>query len=524
MAENAFSGDSGMLGKLPPHNIDAEKSVLGGVLVKPMAFDEMATVLTGDDFFLPAHREIFISMMELDKKRQPIDVVSLGDELKNRGLLPRLEGGSGYLLTLANSVPTAENIGHYVRMVKEKATLRRLIGACAEIQSRAYGEFGNYEEFLDEAETQIFKVAQQNRRESFQPVGELMGEVVNELQTRSMERRQITGVPTGFTKMDEITAGLQPENLIIVAARPGVGKTTWAINVATHAALEHNIPVLIFSLEMSKVELMERMLAGEARIDSSRLRRGMIEYGDWKSHIYPAADRLSKAPILIDDSAAPNILELRAKARRFRGNLKYFPTTQGRPPLGLLVIDYLQLARGLGGKREDSLRARNRRYLARAEGLGQRPAHPGHRGFAAEPRFGKTRGQATPAFRLARVRRHRAGRRHDSLHPPRGDVRDRGGRSGARPSSSSARTVTAPPTPFPCPSCASSRNSRTTPGKRSRIISDDAAAGSYDRSKGRGTRCQPQAFPFARAPRRPLSHRARSGLRIHGRGVPGARR
>jgi replicative DNA helicase len=354
MAEDAFSGDSGMLGKLPPHNIDAEKSVLGGVLVKPMAFDEMATVLTGDDFFLPAHREIFISMMELDKRRQPIDVVSLGDDLKNRGILPRLEGGSGYLLTLANSVPTAENIGHYVRMVKEKATLRRLIGACAEIQSRAYGEFGNYEEFLDEAETQIFKVAQQNRRESFQPVGELMGEVVNELQTRSMERRQITGVPTGFTKMDEITAGLQPENLIIVAARPGVGKTTWAINVATHAALEHNIPVLIFSLEMSKVELMERMLAGEARIDSSRLRRGMIEYGDWKSHIYPAADRLSKAPILIDDSAAPNILELRAKARRFRGNLKYFPATQGRPPLGLLVIDYLQLARGLGGKREDS--------------------------------------------------------------------------------------------------------------------------------------------------------------------------
>ncbi len=343
------------MGKLSPHNLDAERSVLGGVLVKPMAFDEMATVLTADDFFLPAHREIYVSMMELDKKRQPIDVVSLGDELKNRGFLPRLEGGAGYLLTLANSVPTAENIGHYVRLVKEKATLRRLIGACAEIQSRAYGEFGNYEEFLDEAETQIFKVAQQNRRESFQPVGDLLGEVVNELQTRSMERRQITGVPTGFNRLDEITAGLQPENLIIVAARPGVGKTTWAINVATHAALEHNIPVLIFSLEMSKFELMERMLAGEARIDSSRLRRGMIEYGDWKSHIYPAADRLTKAPILIDDSAAPNILELRAKARRFRGNPKYFPAQQGnRPPLGLMVIDYLQLARGLGGKREDS--------------------------------------------------------------------------------------------------------------------------------------------------------------------------
>jgi replicative DNA helicase len=353
--ESSGLADSNTSGRLPPHNLEAERSALGGVLVKPLAFDEMATVLTADDFFLPAHREIFLAMMELDQRRQPIDVVSLGDELKSRGALPRLEGGQSYLITLANSVPTAENISHYVRLVKEKATLRRLIAACAEIQSRAYGEFGSYEEFLDDAETQIFKVAQQNRRESFQPVGELLGDVVNELQTRSMERRQITGVPTGFTKLDEISAGLQPENLIVVAARPGVGKTSWAINVATHAALDHGIPVLIFSLEMSKFELMERMLAGEARIDSSRMRRGMIEYGDWKSHIYPAADRLTKAPILIDDSAAPNILELRAKARRFRGNPKYFPpSSDGRTPLGLMVVDYLQLARGLGGRREES--------------------------------------------------------------------------------------------------------------------------------------------------------------------------
>ena len=355
MADFLALADGGPSGRLPPHNLEAERSALGGVLVKPLAFDEMATVLTADDFFLPAHREIFAAMMELDQRRQPIDVVSLGDELKSRGALPRLEGGPSYLITLANSVPTAENISHYVRLVKEKATLRRLIAACAEIQSRAYGEFGSYEEFLDDAETQIFKVAQQNRRESFQPVGELLGDVVNELQTRSMERRQITGVPTGFTRLDEITAGFQPENLIVVAARPGVGKTSWAINVATHAALNHGIPVLIFSLEMSKFELMERMLAGEARIDSSRMRRGMIEYGDWKSHIYPAADRLTKAPILIDDSAAPNILELRAKARRFRGNPKYFAQGgEGRTPLGLMVVDYLQLARGLGGRREES--------------------------------------------------------------------------------------------------------------------------------------------------------------------------
>jgi replicative DNA helicase len=342
-------------GRLPPHNLDAEKSALGGVLIKPTAFDEVATSLTADDFILPGHREIFSAMLDLDKRRAPIDVISLGDELKTKGVLPRLEGGQSYLLTLANSVPTAENIAHYVRIVKEKSTLRRLIAACAEIQSRAYGEFGDYEQFLDEAETQIFKVAQQDRRSSYSPVSELMGDVVEELQTRSMERRQITGVPTGFNKLDEITAGLQPENLIVVAARPGVGKTSWAMNVATNAALHHNVPVLVFSLEMSKFELMERMLAGEARIDSSRMRKGIIEYGDWKSSIYPAADRLTKAPILIDDSAAPNILELRAKARRFRGDPRYFPNrNDGRPPLGLMVIDYLQLARGLGGKKDES--------------------------------------------------------------------------------------------------------------------------------------------------------------------------
>jgi replicative DNA helicase len=347
-------------GRLPPNNLEAERSVLGGVLIKPTAFDEMATVLVADDFFLPAHREIFDAMLAIEKRRQPIDPISLGDELKVRGSLPRLEGGEGYLMSLAASVPTAENIAHYVRLVKEKATLRRLIAACAEVQSRAYGEFGNYEDFLDEAETAIFKVAQQNRRESFQPVGEMMSDVLEGIEARARDGKEITGVPTGFKRFDAMTAGLQPENLVVVAARPGVGKTSWAVNVAVNAALHHQIPVLIFSLEMSKYELMERMLAGEARIDSSRMRRGMIEYTDWKNRIYPAGGRLAAAPILIDDSAAPSILELRAKARRFRGDPKYFPPPQkgadGREQKrhGLIVVDYLQLARGMGGRREDS--------------------------------------------------------------------------------------------------------------------------------------------------------------------------
>jgi replicative DNA helicase len=341
-------------GRQPPHNLEAERSALGGVLVKPSAFDEMATTLTSDDFLLPSHREIFEAMLALDKRRQPIDVISLGDELKNRGSLGRLENGQAYLIELANTVPSAENIAHYARLVQEKSTLRRMIAACAEIQSRAYGEFGDYEQFLDESESMIFKVAQKNRRENARPIGEIMSEVLETIDARARESRSVTGVPTGFTKLDEITAGLQPENLIIVAARPGVGKTSWAMNVATHAALEHKIPVLIFSLEMSKNELIERILAGEARIDSNRMRRGMIEYSEWKNKIYPAGNRISQAPILIDDSPGVNILELRAKSRRFRSDPRFFPPSGGDKQLGLVVIDYLQLAHGLGGRKDDS--------------------------------------------------------------------------------------------------------------------------------------------------------------------------
>ena len=351
-----FAGSGGVSGRAPPQNLDAERSALGGVLVKPSASDELLTGLQADDFFLPAHREIFEAMMALDKRRAPLDIISLADELKTRGTLPRLEGGESYLVTLAQGVPTAENIEHYIRLVKEKATLRRLIGACAEIQSRAYGEFGVYEEFLDEAENAVFKVAQQTRKETFSSVGEMMGDVLESIEERARERKEITGLPTGFNKFDHMTAGLQPENLIIVAARPGVGKTSWAVNVAMNCALLHKMPVLIFSLEMSKYELMERMLAGEARIDSARLKRGQIEYSDWKNRIYPAGNRLAQAPILIDDSGAPTILDIRAKARRFRSDMRYFTKAPdaGERQLGLIVVDYLQLARGASGKKDES--------------------------------------------------------------------------------------------------------------------------------------------------------------------------
>lgn len=349
-------------GRELPRSDDAERAALGSVFIKPAAFDEVGTTLESDDFFLPNHRIIFEAMIALEARRQAIDIISVADELKNRSLLSRLEGGETYLLTLANAVPTAENAHHYARIVKEKSTLRRLIAACAEVQSTAYGDLGEFDTFLDEAENKIFKVAQQNRRGTYSSTGDLMEEVLHNLEVRTSERKAVTGVPTGFHKLDELTAGLQRENLIIVAARPGGGKTSWAVNVAMHAALHEKIPVLIFSLEMSKFELMERMLAGEARIDSSKIKRGFLEYADWKNKIHPASGRLAAAPILIDDSSAISIMEIRAKARRFRSDPKYFPPnlpaeTDGHPPpppLGLIVVDYLQLASGGKSRKDDN--------------------------------------------------------------------------------------------------------------------------------------------------------------------------
>jgi replicative DNA helicase len=347
-------------GRELPSSDDAEKAALGCVFIKPTTFDEVGTTLASDDFYQPNHRLIFEAMLALEERRQAIDIISVADELKNRSLLSRLEGGEAYLLTLANSVPTAENAPHYARIVKEKSTLRRLIAACAEVQSSAYGDLGEFDTFLDEAENKIFKVAQQNRRGTYSTTGDLMEEVLHNLEVRTSERKAVTGVPTGFKKLDELTAGLQRENLIIVAARPGGGKTSWAVNVAMHAALHEKIPVLIFSLEMSKFELMERMLAGEARIDSSKIKRGFLEYSDWKNKIHPASGRLAAAPIFIDDSSAISIMEIRAKARRFRSDPKYFPPPSEadgpnpRPPLGLIVVDYLQLASGGRSRKDDN--------------------------------------------------------------------------------------------------------------------------------------------------------------------------
>ena len=361
--------------------------VLGAVFIKPAAFDEVATNLQVDDFFLPAHREIFESMLAIDKRRQAIDVIAVADELRTHGMLARLDGGEAYLRRWPTRVPTAENVLHYARLVREKATLRRLIAACAEVQStrlrrlrrvRDLPRRGRDQDLQGRAAEPARDLLRDRRPDgggAAQPGGA-------HRRTARRDRRARPASPS-WTRC---TAGLQRENLIIVAARPGGGKTSWAVNVAMNAALHHKIPVLLFSLEMSKYELMERMLAGEARIDSSRIKRGFLEYADWKNKIHPASGRLAAAPILIDDSSAISIMEIRAKARRFRGDPRYFPPPAD-PPMAAAAAS----AAGADRRRLLAARARqrrpprreppagDRRDLARAQGAGQGSEGADHR-------------------------------------------------------------------------------------------------------------------------------------------------
>jgi len=345
-----------MTSRTPPASVEAERAVFGSALVRPTCVADILAELVTDDFFLPAHREIFDAVVAITRRGAPVDPLVLVEELRARGGLPKLENGQDYVMRLAGEVPTAENVGHYIRLVRERADLRRLITTTAEIQSRAYGEFGEYDQFIEEAEAAVFKVAQRRRVASASTTGALMGGLIHSIEHRHRDQRAITGVPTGLGHFDRLTAGLQPEHLIVVAARPGVGKTSWALNLVANASIRHKLPCLVFSLEMTKMELLERMLSGEARVAGEDLRIGNLTAEDWRRRIYPAAAEIAAAPVVIDDAGAQSILQMAATARRFRANPDYFPT---RPeddptiPLGLVVVDYVQLARGTGGKSQN---------------------------------------------------------------------------------------------------------------------------------------------------------------------------
>ncbi len=322
--------------KVPPQNLEAEQSVVGGVLLENEAISKVLEILIPEDFYRESHGIIFHSMIELFEKNQPIDLITLTNHLKGKGQLDGV-GGSAYLASLADSIPTAANIAFYARIVKEKAVLRKLITTATEIASRGYDDEDDVWDLVDEAEKSIFQISESQIRPSFFQMKSILKESFKTIEKLYESKEIVTGVPSGFTDIDKLTSGFQSSDLIIIAGRPSMGKTAFCLNIAQYVAVEKKIPVAFFSLEMSKEQLVMRMLCSEAQVDAHKVRGGFLGETDWPK-LTRAAGTLSEAPIFIDDTAALSVLEMRAKARRIMAEHK----------LGLIIVDYLQLMRGRG--------------------------------------------------------------------------------------------------------------------------------------------------------------------------------
>ena len=323
------------LRKVPPQNVDAEESVLGGILIDATALDRVIEVMGEADFYRESHRKIFRAMLGLSERGEPIDLITLNDSLRGRDELQAV-GGATYLAELVDRVPSAANIATYARLVREKAVMRSLISVSNEISERCYDGQEDIETFLDEAERLIFDVSEQRVRPAFTKVGDMIMDTIKTVEQLYERKELVTGVPTGFLDLDRMTAGLQPADLIIIGARPSMGKTSFALNIAQHVALHHQVAVGVYSLEMSRDQLVLRMLCSEARVDLSKVRTGYLGERDFP-RLALAAGRLAEAPIFIDDTPAHNVLEMRAKSRRLKREAN----------VGLIVVDYLQLMRGL---------------------------------------------------------------------------------------------------------------------------------------------------------------------------------
>jgi replicative DNA helicase len=329
-----MNDQGGELTRVPPHNIEAEQSVIGGILLDNDVLAGVLEILRGEEFYRAAHRTIFAAVTELFEKNEPCDLVTLSNLLRSQKKLEEV-GGASYLASLVDRVPSAANSSQYARIVKEKSMVRTLISRASEIVATGFDSSMMVEDLLDRAEQAIFQVSEDRINPSFFPVKDIVKQNIKTLETLYDRREMVTGVPTGFTELDRITSGFQPADLIIIAGRPSMGKTALALNIARNAAVEVNTAVGIFSLEMNKAQLGMRLLCSEARVNSQKMRSGFLSERDWP-RLTRAAGTISEAPIFIDDTPAISALELRAKARRLRRDQK----------LGLVIVDYLQLMRG----------------------------------------------------------------------------------------------------------------------------------------------------------------------------------
>jgi replicative DNA helicase len=329
---------------VPPHNLDAEKSLLGGVLLDSQAFAEVVEIVRAEEFYRDAHRKVFEAMSALFGKGQPIDRITVKDELTSLGAFDAV-GGDEFIDLLDKIVPTAANLAYYAKIIHEKALARRLIEAASTIAQLGYEQHGDVGEFADECERRIFAVTEQRNAVSFIHVKPIIAATFKTIEALYERQEEITGIPTGFADLDRMTSGFQPGDLVILAARPSMGKTSLCLNLATHVGCrgqyqKKRCGVGIFSLEMPKEQLVMRMLASEARVDSQRIRTGKLIESDW-AKLAQAAGVLADANIHIDDTPAVSVLELRAKCRRLYA--KYEESDQ---PVRLIIVDYLQLMRG----------------------------------------------------------------------------------------------------------------------------------------------------------------------------------
>ncbi|MDP2938456.1 MAG: replicative DNA helicase [Candidatus Omnitrophota bacterium] len=324
------------LEKLPPQNLEAEMAVLGSMLMDEDAISSATELLDKDSFYKDTHKKIFEAIRNLYNANKAVDIITLTDELKRNLTLNEI-GGASFLTALVNSVPTAANINHYVSIVKEKYILRTLINSATKIVSLCYGSEGNVDEVVDSAEKFIFEVSDRKSQVSYLHLKEIIKDSIENIDRLYQKKAHVTGIPTGFIDFDSKTSGLQESDLIVIAGRPSMGKSAFALGIAEYAGVVEKIPLVFFSLEMSKEQLVQRMLCVHAKVDAHKVRTGYLSPSDWP-RLTAAAGKLSEAPIFIDDSPAISVMELRAKARRLKAH-------QG---IKLIILDYMQLMRGSG--------------------------------------------------------------------------------------------------------------------------------------------------------------------------------